>query len=102
MKFDPLKLSADEKGIYEKMGAPDYVRFFRNLSVERPKVYEWVYEEPAQLFTFINGKKVAYAVLDEDPSSLNAAEKKVLFWTGIIVGSAAAVAGGVYYFKNKD
>ena len=105
LKVDPAKLSADEKGVYEKMGPPAYVRFFRNLSVERAKVYEWVYDEPVQLFTFINGKKVEYAVLDEDPSSLNAAEKKVLLWTGIIAGSVAAVAGGVYYFydrKNKD
>jgi len=60
-----------------------------------------VYEEPVQLFTFINGKKVDYAVLDEDPSFLNPSEKKVLLWTGIIVGSVAAVAGVIYYFSNQ-
>jgi len=102
LKLEPAKLSADEKEIYDKMGAPSYIRFFRHLSVEREKVYEWVYEEPVQLFTFSNGKKVGYLVLDDDPSSLNPAEKRVLLWTGIIVGSVALVAGGVYYFMNKD
>jgi len=102
LKIDPGKLSADEKAILEKMGPPAYVRFFRHLSVDREKVYEWVYEEPFQLFTFINGKKVEYAVLDENSSSLNAAEKRVLLWTGIIAGSVAAVAGGVYYFYDRQ
>lgn len=102
LKLDPAKLSAEEKEIYDRMGPPLYIRFFRNLSVEREKVYEWVYEEPVQLFTFMNGKRVDYAVLDADPSSLNPSEKRILLWTGIIAGSAAAVAGGVYYFMNKD
>jgi hypothetical protein len=102
LKLDPSKLSADEKGVYVRMGPPGYVRFFRNLTVDREKVYEWVYEDPVQLFTFINGKKVDSTVLDEDPSSLNPAEKKVLLWTGIIVGSVAVVAGGIYYFLIKD
>jgi len=102
LKLDPSKLSADEKGVYDRMGPPGYVRFFRNLTVDREKVYEWVYEDPVQLFTFINGKKVDSTVLDEDPSSLNPAEKKVLLWTGIIVGSVAVVAGGIYYFLIKD
>jgi hypothetical protein len=102
LKLDPGKLSADEKGVFEKMGPPAYIRFFRHLSVEREKVYEWVYEEPVQLFTFLNGKKVDYAVLDENPSSLNAAEKRALLWTGIIVGSVAAVAGGAYYIYESQ
>jgi len=102
VKLDPSKMSADEKAIFDKRGAPNYIRFFRHLTVDRERAYEWVYEEPVQFFTFINGKKVDYAVLDDDPSSLNPAEKRILFWTGIVVGSVAAVAGGVYYFMNKD
>jgi len=102
LKLNPAKLSADEKAVHEKMGPPAYVRFFRSLSVEREKAYEWIYEEPVQLFTFINGKKVDYAVLDENPSSFNEAERRVLLWTGIIVGSVAAVAGGTYYFLDRQ
>jgi hypothetical protein len=101
VKIDPAKLSADEKTIYEKMGSPTYVRFFRHLSIDRAKVYEWVYAEPIQLFTFMNGKKVNYAVLDENPSSLNEAEKKALFWTGIGAGIAAVIGGAVYFFTKK-
>jgi hypothetical protein len=98
LKLDPAKLSADEKAIHEKMGLPAYIRFFRNLSVGREPVYEWIYDEPVQLFTFINGKKVDYAVLDENPSSLNDADRNFLFWTGVIVGSIAVIGGAAYYF----
>jgi hypothetical protein len=100
-KINPSRLSADEREVYERMGPPTYVRFFRHLSVGREKVYEWVYAEPVQLFTFMNGKKVDYVVMDENPSSLNESEKKVLLWTGIIGGSIAVVGGLVYYFTKK-
>jgi hypothetical protein len=99
-KIDPARLSADERGVYERMGSPTYVRFFRQLSVGREKVYEWIYAEPVQLFTFINGKKVDYVVMDENLSSLNESERRVLFWTGIIGGSIAA-AGGLTYYLTK-
>jgi hypothetical protein len=65
-------------------------------------VYEWIYDEPVQLFTFINGKKVDYAVLDENPSSLNEAERNFLLWTGIVVGSLAVIGGAAYYFTAED
>jgi hypothetical protein len=102
LKLDPAKLSADEKAVHEKMGLPAYLRFFRNLSVGREPVYEWIYDEPVQLFTFMNGKKVDYAVLDENPSSLNEAERSFLFWTGIVVGSLAVIGGAAYYFTAED
>jgi len=46
LKLNPSKLSADEKGVYDKMGPPAYIRFFRNLTVEREKVYEWFMKSP--------------------------------------------------------
>jgi hypothetical protein len=101
VKIDPAKLSPDEKTIYEKMGPPTYVRFFRHLSVDRAKVYEWIYAEPIQLFAFMNGKKMDYVVLDENPSSLNEAEKKTLLWTGIGVGIAAVIGGAIYFFTKN-
>lgn len=102
VKLDPAKMSADEKEVLETMGLPAYIRFFRHFSVEREMVYEWIYDEPVQLFTFMNGKKVDYLVLDENPSSLNEAEKNFLFWTGIVVGSLAVIGGAAYYFTTKD
>jgi hypothetical protein len=70
-KIDPSRLSPDEKSIYETMGSPQYLRFYRKLSLEREKVYAWVYTEPVRFVTFIDGKKVDYVVVDDDPSSLN-------------------------------
>jgi len=102
VKLDPAKMSADEKAVLETMGLPAYIRFFRHFSLEREMVYEWIYDEPVQLFTFMNGKKVDYLVLDENPSSLNEAEKNFLFWTGIVVGSLAVIGGAAYYFTTKD
>jgi hypothetical protein len=102
LKLDPAKLTADEKAIHEKMGPPAYIRFFRNLSVGREPVYEWIYDEPVQLFTFINGKKVDYTVLDENPSSLNEAEREFLLWTGIVVGTIAIIGGAAYYFTAES
>jgi hypothetical protein len=101
VKINPTKLTADERAVFEKMGSPTYVRFFRHLSIDRTKVYEWVYAEPIQLFAFMNGKKMDYVVLDENPSSLNEAEKNALFWTGIGVGVAAVIGGAVYFFTKK-
>ncbi len=100
VQIDPRKLSTDEKAVYEKMGQPTYVRFFRHLSVDRAKVYEWVYAEPLQFFLFMNGKKMDYVVLDENPSSLNEAEKKALLYTGIGVGIVAVIGGAVYLFTK--
>lgn len=101
VKIDPSRLSTDELTVYEKMGPPTYLRFFRHLSVDRVKIYEWIYAEPVQLFTFIDGKKSDYVVLDDNPSALNEAEKKILLWTGIIAGSVAVAGGAYYYFTNK-
>jgi hypothetical protein len=100
VKIDPAYLSADEKAVFEKMGTPTYVRFFRHLSVDRAKVYEWIYAEPIQLFTFIDGKKLEYVVLDEDLSFLNEAKKNALFWTGIGAGVVAVIGGAIYVFKK--
>jgi hypothetical protein len=102
VRLDPAKMSADEKAVFETMGLPAYIRFFRHLSVAREMVYEWIYDEPVQLFTFMNGKKVDYLVLDENPSSLNEAEKNFLFWTGIVVGSLAVIGGAAYYFTSGN
>lgn len=98
--INPAKLSEDERQVYEKMGPPNYVRFFRHLSVEREKVYEWIYAEPIQFFTFMNGKKVDYVVMDENPTSLNESQQRVYFWTAI-VGSSVALTGGLIYLLMR-
>jgi hypothetical protein len=101
-KIDPALLSADEKSVLEEFGRPDYIRFYRKRSLEREKVYAWVYAEPVRFVTFIDGNKVDYAVLDEDLSSLNEHQRNMLFWGGIAAGSLAAVGLVVFYFATKE
>jgi hypothetical protein len=101
-KIDPKLLSADEKSTLERLGTPDYIRFYRRLSQQREKVYAWVYADPVRLVTFIDGKKIDYVVLDEDLSSLNERQKDQLFWGGIITVSVVALGLLYYYFFAKD
>ena len=95
--IDPSLLSAEERMAWEKIGSPQYIRFFRGLSSEREPVYEWVYTDPVRLISFIGGKPVAYAVVDEDPSSLNEKQKDTLFWSGVAAGTAVGL-GLLYYY----
>jgi hypothetical protein len=100
-KINPDRLSADENSVLETFGTPDYIRFYRHRSLEREKVYAWIYVEPARFVTFIDGKKVDYAVLDDDLSSLNEHQKNMLFWGGITAGTVAALGLLYYYFIAK-
>jgi hypothetical protein len=94
-KIDPKLLSADEKS------TPEYIRFYRRLSQKREKVYAWIYADPVRFVTFIDGKKIDYAVLDEDLTRWNEQQRNQLFWGGIAVGSVAALGLLYYYFANK-
>lgn len=96
-KIDSALLSPDERSVFETMGSPQYIRFYRKMSVDRDKVYAWVYRDPARFVTFIDGKKIDYVVLDDDPSSLNEFQRKMFFWGGISAGTVAAL-GLLYYY----
>lgn len=97
-KINPARLSPDEKSVYETMGSPQFIRFYRRLSLDRERVYAWVYTEPVRFITFLDGKRVSYAVLDDDPSSLNEHQRKALFWGGITAGAVAGLGLLYYYF----
>jgi hypothetical protein len=95
-KIDPSRLSPDETTAFEKMGSPQYVRFYRQLDPDRERVYEWVYTEPILLISFMDGKQVEYVVVDDNPSPLNDYQRKWLFWSGV---TAATVGGlGLLYY----
>lgn len=96
-QIDEERLSPAERAIWERYGPPHYIRFFRQLSFQREKVYEWIYIEPFNLFTFIDGKEVPYVVVDDDPSPFNEQQKKRIFW-GSIAAATAAGAGLLYYY----
>ena len=99
-KINVSRLSPEEKSVYETMGSPQFIRFYRKL-LDREKVYAWVYTDPVRFVTFVDGEKVDYVVLDDDPSPWTEHQRKVLFWGGITLGAVAVVAGLVYYF-TKD
>jgi hypothetical protein len=100
-KVNPPLLSRDEKFVYETMGAPQFIRFYRRLSPDREKVYAWVYTEPVRFVTFLDGKKIDYVVLDDDPSSLNQYQRKRLLWGGITAGAVVGLGAVLYYFLGK-
>ena len=96
-KIDPARLSPDEAQAYQAAGVPQFIRLHRKHSLDREPVYTWVYTDPIRLFFFIDGKKVDYVVVDDNPSSWNEHQKEMLFWTGITTGAIVAL-GLLYYF----
>ena len=100
-KIDPSRLSPPEASVFEKMGPPQFIRFYRKLDPDRERVYIWIYTEPVRLFSFIDGKAFDYVLLDENPSSLNDYQKKWLFWGGISVGTAVALGLLTYYLVGS-
>ncbi len=97
VKINQAKLSPDEAALYEKTGPPQYVRFYRHLSDGRERVYEWIYMEPMQFVSFIDGKKLDNVVVDDNTSPWNERQKNFLFWSGITAGVAGGL-GLVYYY----
>ncbi len=100
-KIDPSKLSPDETTAFEKMGSPQYVRFYRKLDSDRERVYEWVYTEPVILISFIDRKQVEYVVVDDNPSSLNDYQKKWLFWGGVTTAIVGGLALLYFFVANR-
>ena len=99
-KIDPSKLSPDESAVLEKMGPPQYIRFYRKLDALRMPVYAWVYTEPVKLISFIDGKQVGYVVVDDDPSPFNEHQKKLAFWSTVAAGTVGGLAL-IYFFVLK-
>jgi len=46
-------------------------------------VYAWIYADPVRFVTFIDGKKIDYAVLDGDLTRWNERQRDQLFWEGL-------------------
>jgi hypothetical protein len=100
-KINPSRLSPEETSVLERMGPPQFIRFYRKLDPDRERVYMWIYTEPVRLVSFIDRKPVEYVVVDDNPSALNYYQKKWLFWGGV---SAAAVVGSgllFYYLMGR-
>lgn len=101
-KINPSLLSSDEKSVYENMGVPQYLRFYRRNSLDREKVYAWIYTQPLRFITFIDGKKVEYVVVDDDLSSLNEYQRKWAFWGGVTAGVVVGIGVLCYLLFAGD
>jgi hypothetical protein len=92
--FNPGKLSADETVVYQKLGTPDVIRFFRALHT-RQRVYEWLYDDPEQVIWFVAGTRVDYVAVDTNTSSLTK-EKRETVQTKLTTGGVlGTVVGGI-------
>jgi len=100
-KIDPARLSPSEASVFEKMGPPQFIRFYRKLDPDRERVYMWIYAEPVRLVSFIDGKAVEYVLLDDNPSPLNDYQKKWLLWGGISAGTVVVVGLLSYYLFGR-
>ena len=91
--FKVGKLSGDAIAVYEELGEPDAVRFFRALHT-RQHVYEWIYQEPEQIVWFVDGQRVDYVTIDTSPSALTKETRETIqrkATTGAVLGT---VIGG--------
>jgi len=100
-KIDPSRLSSPEASVFEKMGPPQFIRFYRKLDLDRERVYMWIYTDPVRLVSFIDGKMVDYVLLDDNPSPLNDYQKKWLLWGGISAGTVVVLGLLSYYLFGQ-
>ena len=101
-RINPSTLSPEEKSVFETLGPPQYIRFFRKLSLDRDRVYAWVYTDPVRFISFIDGKKIDYVVVDDDPSPFNEYQRKTMFWAGITTIAAVGLGVLYYYFFVRE
>lgn len=87
------KLSEDEAAIFQELGTPETIRFFRSV-LERQRVYEWLYSEKEQIVWFVDGKRVDYVVVDTNTSSRTAAARETLQRKAIEGGLVTGFVGG--------
>jgi hypothetical protein len=87
------KLSADEAAVYQELGTPDAIRFFRAIQT-RQRVYEWIYTEKQQVVWFVDRQRVEYIAVDTDTSGTTK-ESREMFQQKLIAGGLlGAVVGG--------
>jgi len=100
-KINPSRLSPAEASLFEKMGPPQFIRFYRKLDPDRERVYMWIYTEPLRFVSFIDGKAFEYVLLDANSSPLNDYQKKWLLWGGISAGTVVALGLVSFYLLGR-
>ena len=88
------KLSEDEAAVFQELGTPDTIRFFRG-TLERERVYQWLYSEQEQIVWFVEGRRVDYVVVDTDTSSRTKDSREKLQRKAIRGGVVTGLVGGI-------
>ena len=90
--------------MFEELGTPDVLRFFRDVETRQP-VYEWIYMEPFRAVWFLAGVQVDYVMVDTNPSRRTAAARETLArqlrTSGILAGTIGSVAAGTLSLLNE-
>lgn len=86
------ELNADERGIFDRWGAPNVIIFFRSLQGRKP-VYEWVYENPFRNAWFVERKRVDYVPVDPETSPFGYHTRKIGNRVFVIGGIVVAIVG---------
>jgi hypothetical protein len=72
------RLTDDQRQVFERRGAPTYIRFFREVETRQP-VYLWIYvtaEQPVDLVWFVDGKRVDNVAVDNEPSAFSSTTRR--------------------------
>jgi hypothetical protein len=88
------KLSSDEAAVYNELGTPEAVRFFRALET-RQRTYEWIYVKRERTVWFVDSKRVDYVTVDADSSGLTKETRETLKDKLITGGAVGVAVGGV-------
>ena len=84
---------ADEAAVYQELGTPDTIRFFRAVQT-RQRVYEWIYTEKQQVVWFVDRQRVEYVAVDTDTSGQPKNPAKISNRSSLREGLLGAVVGG--------
>jgi hypothetical protein len=87
------KFSADEAAVYQELGSPDTIRFFRAIQTRQP-VYEWIYTEKQQVVWFVDRQRVEYVAVDTDTSGTTKESRERLQQKLVTGGALGAALGG--------
>jgi hypothetical protein len=72
------RLTNDQREVFERRGAPAYVRFFREVETRKP-VYAWIYvdaEDRVDLVWFVDGQRVDAIAVDSNPSAYSSTTRR--------------------------
>ncbi len=98
------RLSKDEATVYQELGTPAVIRFYRTIRRREP-VYAWIYTNPERVIWFVNGRRVEYVAVDSDTSGWTRAQREAvqskLTQGGVLATLVGGTAAGVLILSGS-